>query len=474
MKKVHFYMLSITIAFYILALVLGMLDKTDLSIIINIICAILTIISIRLITGNFSNITILFCAFSIIYGLSGPITVQYGEGLNELFGNEFNINVFLIAYDLANIGLLIGIIFYNSLNKKDANNQKLEKILIKHGRYYIILAIICMTLCTCFEVVNFFRVGGITTLIKGKAVYQAAVANLSLALPSDIFACIAVELCTLYTIINKKVNKKIDWIGIAIVIGISMPFLIINLFLGKRGVLVNLILIIFLTITYFKPIKFIKKNLIIICIIIYLVMTFLYANRAIMPLILTDKATFAKEAFSKERIEKALNPGGNEFGAAFGNFNKFYTRGNYNHKYGETYLKGLLICIPSFLYLGEKPQQITYEFRDEYFASEAKRSAIAGTAFSSILEAYWNFDYIGILAIYFIIGYMLQKLDMYWRNHSEFSFLLYILISPFLVSFHRSAFGDIFSSIVLKSLALLVFVYIPLKYKNIGKSDKII
>ena len=139
-------------------------------------------------------------------------------------------------------------------------------------------------------------------------------------------------------------------------------------------------------------------------------------------------------------------------------------------KFGETYLRGLVIWIPSFMCIGEKPQQITYEFRDSYFPSEAKRSSIAGTAFSSILEAYWNFGYLGVFVIYFIVAYLLQKLDLYWKNYSEFSFLLYILISPFLISFHRSALGDIISNIILKALALLVFVYIPLKYTKTKQS----
>ena len=77
-------------------------------------------------------------------------------------------------------------------------------------------------------------------------------------------------------------------------------------------------------------------------------------------------------------------------------------KGDYEFKYGESYVKGLLITIPSFLYPWEKPQQITYEFRDKYFAEEAKRSSIAGTAFSSIMESYWNFGYVGIVIMYII------------------------------------------------------------------------
>ncbi len=463
MKKKHFYIIAVTIILYLISIIIGLFKLTNWNIVINCVSAIAFVISIRIIAGNFSNITFLFCIFSIIYGLSGPITVQYGEGLGELFGNNFEIDIFLIVYDLSNIGFLMGVLFYRLLNKKK-DNSKLKNILNIHRKKYIYLAILCMGLCSSFTIIDFIRVGGISTLMKGKAVYQAAISALTGTLPSDIFACISVELCSLYIILCKENRKNKNWILILITVIIFIPFLAVNLFLGKRGILLSLILITFLTFTFFTPIIKISKKLIIIGIIVYLIMTFLYANRAIMSMLINDRETFKKIAFSKERIEKALNPGSSEFGAAFGNFNKLYTNKDYQFKFGETYLRGLVIWIPSFMYIGEKPQQITYEFRDSYFPSEAKRSSIAGTAFSSILEAYWNFGYLGVFVIYFMVAYLLQKLDLYWKNYSEFSFLLYILISPFLISFHRSALGDIISNIILKALALLVFVYIPLKY----------
>ena len=198
-------------------------------------------------------------------------------------------------------------------------------------------------------------------------------------------------------------------------------------------------------------------------------MSFLYANRAIVGLLQTNPQLFFEKAFSSERIVSALNPGSNEFGAAYGNFNRFITSGDYEFKYGETYLRGLVLPIPTFLYPGEKPKQITYIFRDRYFASEAKRSAIAGTGFSAILEAYWNFGYIGILIMYCIYGLLISTLEKKKYSSNILSPIIYIYSSSVLISFSRTAFGDIFSTLIMKAIVLtLLFVipYILTKYKR--------
>ena len=137
-------------------------------------------------------------------------------------------------------------------------------------------------------------------------------------------------------------------------------------------------------------------------------MGFIYANRAIIVLLRDDPEEFFEEAFSQNRITQALNPSTNEFGVGFANFNELYVSENYEFLFGKSYLQGFLITFPSFIYIGEKPQQITYVFRDTYFYSESLRSSIAGTGFSSILEAYWNFGFPGVLFMYIIFGYIIQ------------------------------------------------------------------
>lgn len=146
-------------------------------------------------------------------------------------------------------------------------------------------------------------------------------------------------------------------------------------------------------------------------------------------------------------------------------------KNDYKYKYGETYVKGLLLCVPSFLYPGEKPQQITYEFRDKYFASEASRSSIAGTAFSSIMEAQWNFGYIGIVIMYIIYGYTIKHIENKIKYKNIFNAVIYLCIAPCIIRFHRSALGDIVSYIILMWIIGLFLIYFPMLKRQIVRSE---
>jgi len=187
-------------------------------------------------------------------------------------------------------------------------------------------------------------------------------------------------------------------------------------------------------------------------------MSFLFANRSIAFLIVENPSLFVEQAFRKERLLDALNPGSSEFGTTFGNFNEFYNKYNvdFQLELGSSYLEGLVVPIPSFIYPGSKPKQITYVFRDEFFLSEASRGSIAGTGFSSLLEAYINFHYIGIFIVYAILAFYLQKIDKVYRYKSLYMMLLYLSTISLTISFHRSAFGTVFSSIFLIAILVLI------------------
>ncbi len=178
-----------------------------------------------------------------------------------------------------------------------------------------------------------------------------------------------------------------------------------------------------------------------------------------------DPALFIKMAFQEERLVDALNPGANEFGAAFGNFSDYYKHyeNDFSPKLGCSYIKGLVIPIPSFIYPGDKPKQVTYEFRDDIFPSEARRGRIAGTGFSSILEAYMNFKFIGVLFVYFLVGYGLQKIDKDYKYKSIYFVILYTSSISQAINFHRSAFGTIYSNIIIRMLIILpIMLYLHL------------
>ncbi|MEN6396184.1 MAG: O-antigen polysaccharide polymerase Wzy, partial [Methanoregula sp.] len=151
---------------------------------------------------------------------------------------------------------------------------------------------------------------------------------------------------------------------------------------------------------------------------------------------------------SSKRTFKFMNPGMNEFGAAFGNFSEYVKSGDSTRRWGKTYVTALAVPVPSFLYPGEKPRQITYEFRDRFFSSERARGRIAGTAFSSVLEAYMNFGTAGVLGVYFLVGMALVFLERA-KNILQPSAIasIYLLMLPLAQNFHRSSFCSVVNTV---------------------------
>lgn len=462
MKRKYFFNYFITIIMFVLIILLSTIVSEKKILILSIIPSISTIIYIFKICKNYSNIYLIFVIFTILYGLAGPIAVYFGEGIGSIYGTLYEIKKYIVAYSLSEIGIIIG---STALTKIDNDYEKkqnihLKEFIIKNKNVFLNFSLIFMFVGVLFQLINTFRCGGFTVLLNSKAYYQAKESTLFLTLPANEVILIAFTFLSIYIgAVNDK--KGISCMKIIIELIIFIPYLVIVCLLGQRGKLLSIIVILFLGFYYFKPLKKIGIKLILIILMAYFFLCFLYANRAIVGLLKNDPQLFLEKAFSSERIVAALNPGVNEFGCAYGNFNKFITIGNYEFKYGETYIKGLVLPIPSFLYPGKKPQQITYVFRDTYFASEAKRSSIAGTGFSAILEAYWNFGYIGVLIMYYIYSLIISIIERKKYKISIINPIIYIYFSSILILFSRTAFGDIFATIAIKSIILILFFVIP-------------
>ena len=464
MKKTKFFMALINIILFLGSIFLIVNECIDAGIILTIISSCMLVIFAKNIIGNYTNMSVFFVGFSIIYGLSGPINAAWGGGMPSIFSLPYNVSPFICSYSLASIGLIIGILFYNIAKK--TNDEKIlakinsakDRLIAKKSSLYFYAKALAL-FGSLFEIINLYRIGGVEFLFKGKATYQSLISGLTLTLPSSELIIVSFALMGIYLSISdhRLIKKSILKSEVLLPFMYSFPYLLIKIILGQRGMVLSLFLCIFVGITYFKPIKKIKPKLLVLLLVLYLAMSFMYANRAIVSLIPENPKLFIEMAFTKERFVRALNPCSNEFGAAFGNFSEFYNKNGtqFSPKLGFTYIKSLVLPIPSFLYPGQKPTQITYEFRDEFFSSEASRGSIAGTGFSSILEAYMNFQYFGVLVIYIIIGYFLQKVDWEYRYKNIFTMVLYLSCMSLTISFHRSDFGSIFGSVFLKALVII-------------------
>jgi oligosaccharide repeat unit polymerase len=411
-------------------------------------------------------------------GISGPLNVVWGDGLHRIFSYPYAVGPFLVSYILANIGLVYGITFFHLIRKNNTSSTKSELVnldkLFEKKKQIMVAGFSLILTGSLFELINIIRVGGITALFSGKAVFQSLSAGLTLTLPSTEIMIIGFSLVAIYlgVIHAKKYRDRYVKLRIGVFLLFSAPYILIKTILGQRSVLLTLLICFIIGFYYFKPIKKLKPKLVAVLLIAYVFLAFVFANRGIVSLIQDNPKQFIETAFQKERVVEALNPGVNEFGAAFGNYSEFYikTGNDFGSRLGSTYIKGLVVPIPSFVYPGSKPKQITYEFRDELFASEASRGAIAGTGFSSILEAYMNFRYIGVILVYFAIGYLLQKIEHVLRYKSIFFILLYTASISQTMSFHRSAFGTIYSNIVLRAIILVPIVWYLNRYN--GKKQK--
>lgn len=446
--------------FIILSFVFALLKFNNISLILSIVSSIILFFYTKKICNNYFTILTVFCGFHFLYGVSGPISLLWGEGLKKIYGTIFNVSSYLIAYSLATFGLFIGILVFNRFFSKDEDKHLKIQNINKKTKYFFLLSSLLIAFLTSFgELINFLRVGGIETLLKGKAVYQALSGDLFLTIPTSALGIVALALAGVTFVLYKQDNKKLSKKFVIFFIILLFPYLILKLVLGQRGFLLSYLVMLFIIFAYVFPVKKLTKKIILILVIGYFSMALLLVTRPVIKYLFTDFNYFIKEVFDKDKIVVAMNPGTNEFGCTFGNFNKLYVENNYNFLYGRSYLNALTFSIPGFMYLGDKPQSITYQFRDTYFPKEQERSRIAGTAFSSILEAYWNFGYVGVFILYIVFGLVLSYFEKLLNRRNIFYLLFYFSISSIFITFHRCDMGDILNNVFLRLLVIL-FVYV--------------
>ena len=436
----------------ILSFITSIFDWSNISIVLLIVASILFIKIIKDIIGNYMSFTVLFSCFHVLYGLAGVISKCWFNQMSSTYGNVFVYSPYLMMYSLCTIALLTGIIFSNK--KGEIKVNKTEKDNKEKKRFFLFIAYSGFLLTSLFEIINFARVGGIETLLKGKAIYQAAVDELIFTLPTLYIFEVSFAAFCIFLLIYLSEKNKVPIKEIFICLGFALPYIAMIILLGRRGPILVSVLMVLIALFQIKPLKNISVKLIAGLIAVYLILGVGYAIRNDIGLIFKDFEQFRKNN-SVEKIIKNLNPALTEFGCTYGNFNKFYIAGDYELLYGKSYLQGLVHVIPTYLYPGQKPRMITYEFRDKYFPAKAEISSIASTGFSSILEAYWNFWYFGAF-VYFLYGYMLIILEKRLKNKSYFWMLEYISIIATVYSFHRSEFGHSISEIIMITMEIVV------------------
>ena len=166
-----------------------------------------------------------------------------------------------------------------------------------------------------------------------------------------------------------------------------------------------------------------------------------------------EKEFTSIESFYHENgnlLGRLMNPSNTEFGAAAYNY-RLFTSEDFKYKYGTTYLETILSPIPTYVY-PKKPKSISYVYRDKFNADRKKQGSIAGTGFSSLLEAYINFWYFGPFIIYFFLGIVIVLLENYRNTNRIFIDVFYLISFSLFMIFSRSA-----SSYILLKLMFYIF-----------------
>lgn len=449
---------------------------TDFALAFSLSSSIIIIVLGYLLVGNYTNFTVVFLIFSFLYGLSGPIAAEYEQGLPAAFPTPYYTDEFLLHYSLAVLGMTFGLIVVACLRPYDTsryqNVRTYSKTALLSASYLLCL------FASLMEMTNFLRVGGLQTLTAGKAVYQSAVSELTGTLPSIEVMFLAAALFGIAFSISKdgsndSIRIKNILLQVCMWLVFSLPLILSLIVLGRRGPLLALIIMLVVGLFYFQPIRKLRFRWIAVCLLLYVAMAFLYGARwhIAYGLASGDWIMLRERIFTTEFWATSLNPAANEFGAPFGNFNTYVVYGGSDLRWGETYVTGLAMPIPRFIW-PNKPESITYEFRDTYFPDWAQLGKIVGTAFSSILEAYINFGTVGVAFVYFVVAFFIGLLEVWRARSGSLGYaIFYLTLLPVAISFHRSSLGmPLFWPLMLTIAGSLVYTSIRSFLRVFGKA----
>ncbi len=381
------------------------------------------------------SLPVLFVVFHGLYGLSGPISVNAGQPLNPIFSTPYALTPFMIAYSLATSALGVGMFMARPGGPSSSRPQV--------GRPIGPAALFAWAAAASgMQVINFARAGGIPLLFGGKTAAQSLTNDLVLTLPASHFAIAAMAL-TGWSLRFAPPGPMRRWCVSAALAGIA-PLLASAIILGQRGLILDWLCAGLLGLRLGLPSRFRAGGLVLVT-VGYVALGLVYANRAFVGAALAtgDWSDVLSRGLAEDRLIEAINPAANEFGTPLGNFGEFVGAGISEHRWGETYVRAVLLPIPTRLYPGDKPVQIGMDFRDRFFPELALEGSIAGTAYSSLLEAYDNFGVIGSVVVYFLLGLVLGWLGLLATRSLNVGTLVFCaVLSSGLISFHRSDFAD--------------------------------
>lgn len=448
---------AISSVIYLFLFLFGFLVLSPETYCLGLICSIFffTFLVLRIVKAfGFNSLAFFFLLFLGLYAYSVPISIVFNFALSphlySYLSSWGEVDRSLIAYTVC-VHLALTGCWLSSFFIGKATQSVYQRV-PPNANYkpaYIILG----ALSSLFEGINILRVGGWSTVMLGKKAFQSAIAETSLMLPSERFFYLSV----IFFAIN-HLKKKIGLNDLLLLCSVNIIYIYTNLIIGERGTFVALIGVLFISIFYFKPITRISIKYILLASIVYYLFSIMTIYRDIYldydKPDLNSSLTFIRD--NKSRLQLLLNPANSEFGAPCLNFRVLYQSEAINssmkYKYGATYFHVFRRIPPQKL----NPifdESVTIKFRNKYFSERAEGGSSGGTAFSSIMEAYVNFSFIGPFIVYFIVFLLIiigEKRRL--ANFNLFSFLVYTQSFEVMMLFQRSSFEY--------TLGIFIFYYI--------------
>lgn len=402
---------------------------------------------------------IVFYFFFILYALSGPISLNVFGELNNNFLGPFYQKQYLFIVILLTIIILFSVIAMSSKTKVN-----LKSVYFSKQEIFITIFISFL-----LEVINIEKLGGISTLFIGKSQYQSLISEVGGLYPS--FEIFIYAFIMIMVMIFKKIQFSKREILMLIIL--SSPAMFSKIVLGSRSSLLRLLIIALVIASFYGLIKFNFKSISkIVSIIFIFTIFFSYDSREALSNIANDGNlnSYFSTVFSKQNISNSVNLGKNEFGFTYGNYNEFFKKYGNNHDLEPTFLEGIVSVIPSSMLKNEKPTQIVYRFRDEFFPERANYGRISSTGFSAILEGHINAGPIGSVLYYSTLIFASSQAKWLLRVN-KYGLLYYLSLLNVAQRIHRISFGDTLGMLIQQMIPLVV-VFLTINIFHIFSKNK--
>lgn len=260
-------------------------------------------------------------------------------------------------------------------------------------------------------------------------------------------------------------KKKFIKFGLSVLFLLSILFILI----GNRGYSISILLVVLWL--YDNSIKKItKKNFLILSLLIIIISSIFYQMKSLTLIEKFDISQYLNIGETSPIIS-LLQEGSVTYRTLI--YTVKYIPRVKKFQLGASYLWALSTAVPNVFGTSIHPAYLYYEDPSEWLRwsfSPAQASIGQGFGFSLIGEAYFNYGFIGVLIISFLLGYIVSRLsELSLTNEFGFNKVMFSIMLVNLLWGVRNSASSIVRDIIWQSL---IVVIVTLFIKMISKNEK--